>query len=414
MQNFNRAYVPLAGIMAAFMGAGVLAVYVFSIFAKQIALDFEWSRSTVALGVTLFSIANGLGAVFLGIAMDRWGMKKTTIIMIIIFGLALCSLALLPPIIPLYLFIFIVIGFSGAAATILPYTLAVSAWFDQTRGFMMGLINVGTGLGGIFLPLLAVYLLSNFGWRTGYFVIGLMAILIPVIGLVFFIKLPENFEENRRKQNNQTQNESILKLILQSTQLKMLMLGIFLVAFASYGFLSQLAIIAGDKHITALQVAAVMSAASIASTVSRFVTGILLDFITARLVAAVLFGLACLGIWFITAQDSYMMLIIGGALLGIGLGAEGDVMTYMTSRYFPLHQFGRVVGLLWLTFAWGGAAGMYLLNLSFDIYGNYDFASYAFIVIAGIGILCLLSLGKYVFPPVRHSKKNFEGLDTSS
>ena len=399
MQNYKRAYVPMAGIMAAFMGAGVLAVYVFSIFAKQIALDFSWTRSTVTLGVTMFSIANGLGSIFLGIAMDRWGMKKATMWMVIIFGLALCCVSLLPANVPMYLLLFSIIGFSGAAATILPYSLAVSAWFDQTRGFMIGLINVGTGLGGVILPLVSAYLLTHYGWRTGYVVIGVMAIVFPVLGLVFLVKLPDNFEEDRKKANIDKNKESIFLFIKNSKYLKLLMFGIFLIAFSTYGLLSQLAIIVGDKGFTALQVAGVMSAASIASTLSRLITGFLMDLFPARFVASVIFALACVGIWCITSFDHYSMLLIGGALLGIGLGAEADVMTYMTSRYFPLYKFGTVVGILWLTFAWGGAAGMYLLNLSYDFFGNYIFASYSFIGIAVIGIICLMSLGAYAFPP---------------
>ncbi|MDH1699642.1 MFS transporter [Acinetobacter johnsonii] len=405
MSGYNRIKVPIAGMMAAFMGAGVLAVFVFSIFSKQIALEFEWTRSTVALGFTLFSIANGLGAVFLGLAMDKWGMRKTTISMVTIFGLALCSVSLLPPSVPIYLAIFSVIGFAGAAATILPYSLAVSAWYDNSRGLMIGLINVGTGIGGVCLPIVSAYLLTNYGWRSGYLVIGLMAIIIPLIGLIFLVRLPENFEENRKKNIKENDKESFFSLFLTSSHLRKLMIGIFLVAFATYGLLSQLAIIVGDKGITALQVAGIMSAASIASTTSRFVTGLLLDYFDARYVAGLLFSLACVGIWFITGYNEYYYLVIGGALLGIGLGAEADVMAYMTSRYFPLFKFGTIIGLLHMTFAWGGAAGMYLLNYAFDRLGDYVLASYGFIVIVIVGILFLLSLGQYVYPPIKAEKK---------
>src|SRR5690606_33593409 len=118
------------------------------------------------------------------------------------------------------------------------YSLAVSAWYDNSRGLMIGLINVGTGIGGVCLPIVSAYLLTNYGWRSGYLVIGLMAIIIPLIGLIFLVRLPENFEENRKKNIKENDKESFFSLFLTSSHLRKLMIGIFLVAFATYGLLS--------------------------------------------------------------------------------------------------------------------------------------------------------------------------------
>lgn len=404
--KYHKGYIPLAGVLGAFVGSGVIAVYVFSIFAKQIALDFEWTRSTVALGLTVYSIANGLGGVFLGVAMDKWGMKKSTLIMVMIFGLSLASVSLLPPNFTLYLIIFSIMGFSGAAATILPYSLAISAWFDRGRGIMLGLVNVGTGLGGVFLPIIAAYLLTHYGWRYGYIGIGILAIIIPLFALLVLVRLPDDYEKQRieNREKIKQQKISTFSLVKENRHLKLFMVGIFCVAFATYGLLSQLTMIVTDKGISLMQAAGIMSAASIASTLSRLGTGFLLDFFPARIIAASLFGLSIIGIWLITANSGYEFLVIGAILLGFGLGSEGDIMTYMTSRYFPLVSYGTIVGLVWLTFAWGGASGMYLLNLSFDLLGQYAPAAYGFMVIVAIGIISILLMGDYIYPPEKNVK----------
>src|SRR5215472_2187986 len=107
----NRWWAAVAGALGAATGGGVIAVYVFGVFAKPIAEEFGWSRATVSLGLTVFSIANGFGTLVLGQAMDRWGVKRATVAMIFLFGVALAALSLLPPNIGIYLAIFFAIGF---------------------------------------------------------------------------------------------------------------------------------------------------------------------------------------------------------------------------------------------------------------------------------------------------------------
>jgi MFS family permease len=164
-RNINRWWTAVAGALGAATGGGVIAVYVFSIFAKPISVEFGWSRATVSLGLTVFSLMNGVGTVFLGIAMDRWGVKRVTMAMISLFGLSLAAVSALPANQTAYFLTFAVIGFAAAAATIMPYALVVSAWFDRSRGWVLGLINAGTGLGGAIMPFYANYLLSHYGWR---------------------------------------------------------------------------------------------------------------------------------------------------------------------------------------------------------------------------------------------------------
>jgi MFS family permease len=410
-RQFNGWGSALGGMLGAATSAGVIAIYVFGVFAKAVGAEYGWSRASISLGLTVFAITNGLGSVFLGWALDRWGVKRATISMILLFGASLASVAFLPPYLWLYLTVFGVVGFAAAAATPIPYSLAVSAWFNRSRGLALGIVNAGNGLGGTLMPFYAGYLLTRYGWRGGYLGVALVATAIPLFALTVLVRLPRSFEENRRRERLDLRNEAVPlhRIMRTSKHFWLLALAIFCISIATMGTLSQLIPMVTDRGLSLLVAASIMSVASISSTCSRLGIGILLDRFFAPYVTAVVFALVSLGIWLVSGSHSPVVLMCGAGLLGIGLGAEGDVLTYLISRYFTIYSFGRVTGAIWLTFAWGGAAGIYLLNLSFSRTGAYETATHAFIAVVLLGLAAVLFLGPYVFPPLHSSRRGGDG-----
>ncbi|MDR5761014.1 MFS transporter [Caballeronia sp. LZ035] len=409
-RNINRWWTAVAGALGAATGGGVIAVYVFSIFAKPISVEFGWSRATVSLGLTVFSLMNGVGTVFLGIAMDRWGVKRVTMAMISLFGLSLAAVSALPPSKTAYFLTFAVIGFAAAAATIMPYALVVSAWFDRSRGWVLGLINAGTGLGGAIMPFYANYLLSHYGWRTGYIGVGIAAAVIPLLALAIFVRLPEGFDEKRLHERKAAAKTTVpLRTILRSSkQFWLLAFSIFCISFATYGMLSQLTPMMLDRGITPLVAAGIMSAASISSICSRLCSGVFLDKFFAPYCTAAIFVLTAIGMGMVAESDNPTLLTCGAVLLGLGLGAEGDLLTFLVSRYFSIYSFGSVTGAIWLTFAWGGAAGIYILNRCFDVMHTYTPAAYSFIGLVAIAAVAVARLGPYLYPPAHQQARDDE------
>jgi MFS family permease len=401
VKQVSRWWSAIGGMLGASTSAGVIAIFVFGVFAKAVGAEYGWSRASISLGLAVFSIANGLGAAFLGWALDRWGVKRATISMILLLGASLASVALLPPYLWLYLTVFGVVGFAAAAATPIPYSLAVSAWFNRSRGLALGVVNSGNGLGGTLMPFFASFLLLHYGWRGGYLGVALVATLVPLFALTVLVRLPAGFDENRRRARMIAGDNAVplSRIMRTSRHFWLLALAIFSISIATMGTLSQLTPMITDRGVSIVLAASIMSAASISSMCSRLGVGFLLDRFFAPYVTAAIFALVALGIWLVSSSHSATTLVSGAALLGIGLGAEGDVLTYLISRYFSLYSFGKVTGAIWLTVAWGGAAGIYLLNLSFAMTTSYATATYAFIAVVLVGLIAVLNLGPYVYAP---------------
>ena len=63
--------------------------------------------------------------------------------------------------------------------------------------------------------------------------------------------------------------------------------------------------------------------------------------------------------------------LIGVALLGIGAGAESDLLAMLVSRYFGLRSFGTIYGWIFSAFMIGSAIGPFFLGMGFDATGSY-------------------------------------------
>jgi MFS family permease len=408
--TINRWWTVVAGTVAMILGSSTMAAFMFGIFAKAIGQEFGWSRTSVSLGLTAYTIGNGIGICLIGAAIDKWGARRSTGLTITLFGISIASVSLIPPSLPIFMTLFAVIGFFGAAAVMIPYAVAVCAQFDRQRGLALGIVNAGNGVGGMLIPLVAVPVLERFGWRAGYVSFGVLCAAIPLFCIVCLMRVPQRFDE-QREQAQRAQAAVKSMEFLRRRHFWLLFAAICLISFSTFGVTSQVLPILTDRGYTAIAAAGVLSTVGMSSLCARLFTGYFIDRIFAPYVTSVIFAAAMGGIWLIVHGGSLAIVTAGAALLGIGLGAEGDVITFLVSRYFPMHLFGRVTGAVWMTFAWGGAAGTLLISKGYDALKSYDLVVLILMGLIALAIGCVLSLGAYVFPP-EHKAKN--GVDADA
>ena len=62
---------------------------------------------------------------------------------------------------------------------------------------------------------------------------------------------------------------------------------------------------------------------------------------------------------------------VGAVLVGLGMGAEVDLIAYLQSRYFGLRAFGQIYGYLFAVFTVGTGLGPFLMGAAYDATGSY-------------------------------------------
>jgi cyanate permease len=79
----------------------------------------------------------------------------------------------------------------------------------------------------------------------------------------------------------------------------------------------------------------------------------------------------------------------------LSLGAEIDLLGYLTSRYFGLQRFGRLFGVMFAGFLLGAAPGPVIYGAVFDAWGNYVPALSGAAILLVLAALVMLILPEY-------------------
>ena len=160
--------------------------YTFSVFIEPISRDLGISKTAIASAYAVATLAAAFLLPKAGRLLDRFGPRRTLLIVSISLGLACMFFGAAAN------FLWLAIGFGllrfmGQGATMLTVSNLVSQWFLSRRGFAMSLMGLGFAASMAAHPLIGEYLISAFGWRTAWVILGIMTwmLMIPPLLLVF-------------------------------------------------------------------------------------------------------------------------------------------------------------------------------------------------------------------------------------
>jgi MFS family permease len=391
----NRWWTVAAGAVGCSLGAGVLVIYTFGVFASAMASDFGWSRAVHANALSIFLLCSGTGSLLLGPLIDRYGVRLPCAVLVGVFGLSVASLSFVPANPSIVYALFAVIGLSGSAATAMPYAVAVRGLFDDRRGIALGLVNFGSGMGSAIAPYGAGALLSSSGWRGGFLSVGLAA-LVPVLGLLVLVRDPAHSPGARRLNFGR----GVWVAQLRRRSFWMIAIPIAGISLATFGVLGTMVPLLKDRGMAAESIALIMSSVGLSTWVARPLAGYALDRFFAPFVSAVTFASAVAGLLLVVLTHSMAGTLIAGVLIGFALGSEGDLVTFLVSRYFGPEVYSRVLGAIWVTWAWGGGIGTFAAGTSFRLFTSYTPALLAFAALLSLCIIIVSRLGPYDYPAV--------------
>jgi MFS family permease len=387
-------------------GYAPVFVYSFSVFIKSLAQDFHASRTSISFAFTLANIMQSVGAPLIGRIVDRFGARKVIVPTTVIFGLTVISFKYSSTSLwQLYAF-FILIGFIGTGTAPVPYGIVVSRWFDKRRGLALGLMMMGLSTGAILMPPIAQRMITLFGWRTAYAVVGfvVLAISVPIVGI--FLKdspekiglQPDGLPQLNTNPDERTERQGVSWPVARTqSAFWFLATAFFLVGASVHACVIHLVPMLTDHGISVERAAFASSLLGVALLIGRVFTGFFLDRFFGPYVAMLLFSGVAVGIFLLSTGTGGSLALLAAFLVGLGMGAEADIIAYLTSRYFGLRSFGEIYGYLFATFTLAGALGPVLMGVGFDHLGSYRAPLLFFLVATLVATALLTRLGPYVY-----------------
>jgi len=159
-----------------------------SVLIVPLEHSFGWGRDQITLAVSVGLFLFGMMGPFAAAAMQRFGVRRTMIVALVLLAAAMGGSAFVRTPLQLVLTWGVLAGLgTGTMAMVLGVTI-VTRWFDARRGSVLGLLTASTATGQLlFLPLLA-WVVSSQDWRVVVWIVSGAALLL--IPLVFFF-MPE-------------------------------------------------------------------------------------------------------------------------------------------------------------------------------------------------------------------------------
>jgi MFS family permease len=403
-QIFYGWWVVLASAIGLFWGVPI-TVYSFSVFFKPLMQEFHAGRTAVSLAFTLKLFAAALCAAPIGWLTNRCGARWVILIGTGFFGSILLASRLFSGSIAQFYCFYVLLGFCVGGVGPIPYGFLVSHWFDRLRGLALGLTMLGIGLGAVIMPSLAQELIARFGWKSAYSILGASVLLIcwPVVACMVK-ESPEELGLLADGTSAGTDSTAVVGQGLTAretwrTQDFWLMAFAFILVSASVqGCVVHMAPMLGDRNLGTQAAALGSSVIGAAVMIGRIGTGYLLDRTFAARLASILFAVSASGIALLLLGKGPAV-FAGAFLVGLGLGAEVDLIPYLASRYFGLRDFGKVYSSLFAAFAFAGALGPLIMGAGYDRTGSYSTPLVGFFTALLLATVLMTRLGPYRFRP---------------
>ena len=176
----------ILGISFINIAAAAAIRFSFSIFFVAILEEFKWSRASIAGAFSLSALLLGISSWFGGRLVDRFGTRKILIGGTIILALSTIASGRIQQAWHLYALFGVLTAIGIAGIGRVPHSVLLSDWFVKRRGTVVGIAFSGLGVGVLVIGPVSQILISSFGWRTAYMILGLMilALLLPVNSMV--------------------------------------------------------------------------------------------------------------------------------------------------------------------------------------------------------------------------------------
>ena len=280
----------------------------------------------------------------------------------------------------------------------------------------MGIVASGIGLGFAIVPFVMQRFLEVFGWRAAY--LGIAALLFLIVLPIIFIFIRDNpvdvglFPDNRQEEQTSPSATPTagmsFKEAMKTHTFWLLTVMTLVFAFVFNGMGVHLVPLLKDYGTEPSQAVLIASIMGMSLFGSRIIIGFLLDVIFAPWLAIVTFVLGSSGLLLIASNISVTFNIIAAMLIGLGIGAETDIISYMTSRYFGLRAFGKIYGFFFSFFYIGTGLGPLALGIAYEMNGNYTSTLYWYFALCIAITLTFIFFGPYKYQQKMEQEINID------
>jgi len=369
----------------------------FPIFFEPTLVEFGWTRAATSSAFSLYLLVIAFAGVVVGRLNDRFGPRIILTACGLFLGLGYLLMSQVSAIWQLYLFYGVMLGIGTSGYVALAST--VTRWFVKRRGLMLGIMAASFGLTVVIMPPIATWLLSVYGWRNSYIIIGVVTMVLILVGAQFLRRdpgqmglLPYGEDEVKAESLDLQASGLSLRESIHTKQLWILcaVFSFFLLCYAAV--FVHIVIHATGLGISLASAANILVIGGGASIPGAVILGGAGDRIGQRLTLVLVCILMLVALlWLLIAKDLWMLYLFA-VIFGFAYGGFFALIPSMIAGLFGMRAHGVIYGFAYFVGIIGEAVGPVMAGYIFDVTSSYNLAFLICAVFSFISVILALLL----------------------
>jgi sugar phosphate permease len=358
--------------------------------------ELGWSRAALFGALSLRGVIAGILSPFVGPLLDsRQGPRYLLLGSSVLLGVSIAGLAFVQEVWQYYLLFGVFGAFAFTGSSQLVGEVVLPKWFILRRGRAMAIASMSTPISGMFVPAIIQVLISNFGWRDAWLVLGVagLALLVPLALLVRTTPEEMGLHPDGRAGLSPTANTGNVRFegheeqsltraqALRTRSFWVLLLAMSLFSLHAQGFQQNWLPYFQDQGFSVATGTAAIAFYGFCSTGARLFWGLLAERIYITTLMAAGTALTALTILLLLNATTPFVLFLYIALQGMTLGGQFLLQPLAVANLFGRAHLGAIRGIMRPAVTFSSAAGPLVIAALYDVQGSYH-GAFIFVMVS--------------------------------
>ncbi len=386
-QNVARWRATLAAALCMFSGMSAIFMGSFPVFLGPVSHDMGWGHATFSQFITIVSITAAIAMPVAGRLIDRIGVRYPVGAGLLLVGGGMALLSEVTQAGALFWVAGMSVGLGSALSGPPAFVSLIASWFDRNRALAMGcILSVAPALGQAVVAPVAQHFIGDLGWRAAYRILAMVTVFAALIGAGFLRKQDDAGVEAPTAVGHSAASTG---QALRTPLFWLLALVNCLGSGTILGLTVHLVAWQTGRGVSPESATLVLSALFMAGMVGALISGLVADRTRNIHVLQIFFVLPIAGLILMQASTATLVLLAGGACIGMAMGATTGLAPYLATRYFGLKASAEIFGIiLGLTMISLGVSPL-LIGIGFDLTGSYTLPLTLAGAAIGISTICV-------------------------
>ena len=363
------------------------------LFMRPLQNEFSWSRSQIAVVQTISRVLEALVAPFIGPIIDKFGTRSVIPVGAVIAGISLIATTYINELWQFYLLRGVAAAMGFSLMGFLVTSIAINNWFVRKRGRALAIVNTGSTLSNVILMPVSVYVISQSGWRSMFFLFAIITWVVVLIPSITLMRRrpedmglhPDGDDLNSANANSEeilTKQEPVWtrREAMRTSAFWLVSISFAVASFAFQGINISMAPYMQDLNYGDAMVASALFFRAVVMTIGLPIMGLIAEKAHYASVRLFPFALQGTGSMLFLFGENPVILFIGLAIYGLGVTGIGVTQEVIWANYFGRYSLGRVRSAGFVATFGAGATGPVFMNLVYDFLNSYKPAFMLFLL----------------------------------